>query len=182
LITTKELFKKLRKLDQKRAKTIDKNNRRRLIRSLEIVIKTKKPIPSLEKSPLPYPVLMIGIKKEGEENKFSSSPFATARVKEELNKLITKRVEKMFKLGLEEEVGRLVKKYGWIEALQTIGYQEWQEYFKNKINRDEVKNLIIRHTIQFAKRQMTWFKRDKRIKWVKNQKEAEKLIKEFLQK
>ena len=182
LITTKELFKKLRKLDQKRAKTIDKNNRRRLIRSLEIVIKTKKPIPSLEKSPLPYPVLMIGIKKEGEENKFSSSPFATARVKEELNKLITKRVEKMFKLGLEEEVGRLVKKYGWIEALQTIGYQEWQEYFKNKINRDEVKNLIIRHTIQFAKRQMTWFKRDKRIHWIKKQLEAEKLVKKFLRK
>jgi len=158
--TTAELFNKLKKLDPRRAKTIDRNNKRRLIRALEIVVKTKKPVPLLKKQPLPYPVLMIGIKKE-------------------LKTKINRRVEKMFKLGLEKEVKRLVKKYGWLTPLQTIGYQEWQDYFDRKINKNRVQELIATHTIQYAKRQMTWFKQDKRIKWVKNQKEAEKLVKKF---
>ena len=87
----------------------------------------------------------------------------------------------MFKLGLEKEVKRLVKKYGWILPLQTIGYQEWKDYFEGKTDKKAVKELIKLHTKQYTKRQMTWFKRDKRIHWVKNQKEAEKLTKAFLE-
>ena len=64
---TKELFDLLKKLDPRRAKAIDKKNRRRLIRALEIVIKTKKPVPLLKKDPIPYPVLIIGVKKPPEE-------------------------------------------------------------------------------------------------------------------
>ncbi len=97
-----------------------------------------------------------------------------------LKEKINLRVDEMIKDGLTKEVEKLVKKYGWIKTLQTIGYQEWQEYFENKITEDEVKNLIIRHTIQYAKKQMTWFKKDKRIYWIKKQPEAEKLVKEFL--
>ena len=160
-LKTKELFKKLKKLDPKRAKAIDKNNRRRLIRALEIVMKTKKPVPSFKKSPLPYPVLMIGVKDET-ENK------------------ISKRVDGMFKRGLEKEVKVLVKKYGWVQALKTIGYQEWKDYFEGKISDEEVKDLIILHTRQYAKRQMTWFRRDKRIHWTKNEKEAERLAEKFI--
>ena len=161
-LKVEELFKRLKKLDPKRAKTIDKNNKRRLIRALEIVIKTKKPVPSLNKKPLPYPVLMIGIKKETESK-------------------ITKRVDKMFKQGLEEETKNLAKKYGWIQTLQTIGYQEWKGYFEGKISKKEVKDLIILHTRQYAKRQMTWWKSDKRIHWIKKQPEAEKLVKDYLE-
>lgn len=158
-----DLFKKLKKLDPKRARTIDKRNKRRLIRALEIVIKTKKPVPSLKKNPLPYPVLMIGVKTET-KNK------------------IAERVNKMLKHELEKEVKNLVKKYGWVTILQTIGYQEWKEYFDRKISKNEVRNLIVLHTKQYAKRQMTWFKRNKRIKWIKGYKEAVKLTKEFLEK
>ncbi len=158
-LSIKELFKRLKKLDPSRAKTIDKKNKRRLIRALEIVIKTRKPVPSLKKKPLPYPVLMVGIEKDGLKNR------------------ITKRAEKMFKAGLEKEVKNLVKKYNWPPSFQTIGYQEWRDYFNGKINKEKLRELIITHTIQYAKRQMTWFKRDKRIKWVKNYQIAERLVK-----
>lgn len=162
-LTTEELFNKLKKLDPKRAKTIEKKNKRRLIRALEIVIKTKKPVPILKKSPVPYPVLIIGTKKgTGTE--------------------IMKRVDKMFKQELENEAKILVKKYGWVPALQTIGYQEWKEYFEGKTSKKEVKDLIVLHTRQYAKRQITWFKKDKRIHWVKDYKKTEKLVKEFLEK
>lgn len=161
--TAEELFKKLKKLDPKRAKIIERKNKRRLIRALEIIIKTKKSVPLVRKKPLPYPVLMLGIKIE----------------KENLESAIRKRVEKMFRMGLEKEVENLIKKYGWVPALQTIGYQEWEEYFTGRLDKKEVRDLIILHTKQFAKRQMTWFKRDKRICWIKKQPEAEKLVKKW---
>ncbi len=154
--TAAELYGILKKLDPQRAKTIEKKNPRRLIRAIEIVKKTKQPIPAFKKSPLPYPVLMIGIKLP----------------KKELQKRIKKRVEKMIKMGLEKEAKKLIKKYGWVPPLQTIGYQEWSS--------PNAKELIIQHTIQYSKRQMTWFKKDKRIRWIRNYKEAEKLTKSFL--
>jgi len=163
-LSANELFKRLKKLDPKRAKTIERKNQRRLIRALEIIIKTKRPVPVFKKQLLSYPVLLIGVKKE------------------KLEEAINQRVEKMFKLRLEKEVKGLVKKYGWILPLETIGYQEWSEkdYFKRKIDKKRVKELIKLHHRQYAKRQLTWFKRDKRIKWIKKQPEAEKLVTEFL--
>lgn len=156
--TTEALFKKLRKLDPYRAKSIDFKNRRRLIRALEIVIKTGKPVPKLKKEPL-FDIFYIGIKK--------SLP--------ELKKAINKRVDKMIKQGLEKEVKRLVKKYNRTMVLKSaIGYQEW-------LTDNPVMNIKL-HTYQFAKRQMTWFKRNKQIRWVQSYKQAEKLVKEFLRK
>jgi len=109
--------------------------------------------------------------------------------KAELKKRVKERVEKMFKQDLEKEVENLVKKYGWnLPAMQTIGYQEWKKYFEGKVSKKStvhtrgVKEKIMLHTTQFAKRQITWFKSDKRICWIKNRKEAEKLIKKFLEK
>ena len=161
----KELFKAYKKLDPKGAKFIDKDNKRRLIRAIEVCKITGKPFWEQRKKEEPiFRVLQIGIKLP----------------KKLLRNNIEKRVEKMFKDGLEKEARNLAKKYGLIPPLQTIGYQEWKEFFEGKINKEEVKKLIIQHTNKFAKRQMTWFKRDRRINWVKNLKEAEKLIKDFL--
>ena len=148
-LNIKELFRKLKKIDPERAKIIDKNNPRRLIRAIEIVMKTGKPIPELKKNPLPYPVLMVGLRLP----------------KNELKARIGQRVEKMIKLGLEKEARKFL--------VPIIGYQEW--------SLPNPKDLIIQHTIQYAKRQMTWFKKDKRIIWLKTQKEAKKLTKKFLQ-
>ncbi|KPJ55012.1 hypothetical protein AMJ47_02830 [Parcubacteria bacterium DG_72] len=162
------LFKKLKKLDPRRAETIDKNNKRRLIRALEIVLKTKKPVPSLKKQPIcqlaDSDVLILGLKKDI------------------LKELIVKRIKKMFRSGLEKEVNNLVKKYGWTQSFQTIGYQEWKDFFERKIDKNEVEKLIVQNTLKFAKRQITWFKRDKRIKWIKDYKSAQKLTKNFLKK
>jgi tRNA dimethylallyltransferase len=158
----KKLFEIYKKMDPKGAKTIDKENKRRLIRAIEVSKTTGEAFwNQRKKGKSLFDVLEIGIKIE----------------KEELKKRIEKRIEKMLKRGLEREVKNLVKKYGWIPPLQTIGYQEWRGFFENKITREEVENLIAKHTIQFAKRQMTWFKKDKRIHWIKTQEEAEKLIK-----
>lgn len=164
----KELFKIYKTLDPKGAKIIDRKNKRRLIRAIEVSKITKKPFwKQRGKGKSLFDALQIGIKLS----------------KNELKRRIKKRVKKMFKLGLEKEVKKLVKKYGWeIPPLQTIGYQEWKEYFTKKpaITKKELKEKIKLHTIQFTKRQMTWFKRDKRIRWVNERQEAEKLIKRFI--
>ena len=161
-----ELYKILKKLDPKRAKTIEKKNKRRLIRALEIVIKTKKPVPGLKKNPLPYPVLMLGIKKE----------------KKELKKLIKKRFLKWLKIGLIAEVKKLRKSGLSWKKIEDFGihYRVIAQYLQNKISYKEMIESSLRELQNFAKRQMTWWKSDKRIHWVNNRREAEKLVKEFL--
>ena len=162
-----ELYKILKKLDPKRAKTIEKKNKRRLIRALEIVIKTKKPVPGLKKNPLPYPVLMLGIKKE----------------KKELKKLIKKRFLKWLKIGLIAEVKKLRKLGLSWKKIEDFGihYRVIARYLQNKINYEGMIEKSIIELQNYAKRQITWFKRDKRIHWVKNYNKAEKIIKKFLE-
>jgi len=157
----KELFKIYKKLDAEGAKFIDKNNKRRLVRAIEVCKATKKPFWQQRQKQEPIlNVIQIGIKLP----------------KKELEKRISKRTDKMFKLGLEKEVKRLSKKYSKSPLLQTIGYREW---FENE-NRKEIKENIKMHTMQFAKRQMTWFKKDKRINWIRNYKKTKRLVESFL--
>lgn len=163
-LSAEELFKRLKKLDPRRAKTIDKKNRRRLIRALEIVIKTKKPVPVLKKKPFPYSVLILGIKKKN------------------LNKLIEKRFFGWLNQGFLTEVIKLKKRVISWKRIEGFGihYRTAAQYLQGKISNQEFINNSLKELRNYAKRQMTWFKRDKRIKWIKNQKEAEKLVKEFL--
>jgi len=151
-----ELFNILKELDQLRAETIDKHNKVRLIRAIEIAKQLGK-VPKLKKSPL-FDCLLIGVNRD------------------DLKDRIEKRTNQMFEQGLEQEVRKLK------DIPPIIGYQEWIEYFKGNISKEQVKEKIIKNTISFSKRQMTWFKKDKRIHWIKNQKQAEKLIKEFMEK
>jgi len=161
-----ELYKILKKLDPRRAKTIERKNPRRLIRAIEIVMKTKRPVPPLKFQPLPYPVLMIGIKRD----------------KKELQNLIKKRFFKWLRQGLIKEVVNL-KKLGlsW-KRIEDFGihYRAIARYLQNKIGDKEMIENSIREIQNYAKRQITWFKRDKRIHWIKNQNEAERLIINFL--
>lgn len=152
-----QLFKILQKLDKVRAESIDKRNPRRLIRAIEIA-KQFGQVPAITKKPQ-FDCLILGVNPS----------------KEELKKRIEKRTEKMIGLGLEKEVRHLVKKYGWTPVLEnTIGYAEWKEVMTLP------SKVISLHTMQFAKRQMTWFKRDKKIRWVRNGKQAVALIKKFI--
>ncbi len=166
LISTEKLFEKLKKLDPERAEKIDGKNRRRLIRALEIVIKTKRPVPIFKKLPLPYPVLIIGIKKE----------------KERLKKIIKKRFFNWLEKGFLKEVKKIKKSGLSRKKIEEFGihYRTASQYLQRKINeREFIENSLI-ELQNYAKRQMTWFKRDKRINWVKNYKESEKLTKNFL--
>jgi len=167
-LDTKSLFEKLKKLDQRRAKNIDQSNRRRLIRALEIVIKTGKAVPILKKQPLPYPVLMIGIKKTPEE----------------LKKLIKLRLNKRLNAGMVKEVKKLRQSgISWKKLVDFgLEYRFVALYLQGLINRKKMIELIQKESEHFTKRQMTWFKRDERIYWIKKQSEAEKLIKDFLAK
>ncbi len=160
--SVKELYQILKKLDSKRAKNVDKFNPRRLIRAIEIVMKTKKPVPPLKFQPLPYPVLIIGIRKE----------------KEELKKLIKKRLLRRFRQGMINEVKKLRKNGVSWERLEEFGleYRWIARYLQKKISYNEMVEKLQKDSEHFAKRQMTWFKKDKRIQWIRNYREAEKLV------
>lgn len=162
-----QLFLILKKLDPARAKTIDSKNPRRLIRAIEIIKGTGKPILRVLQGPtLQNPkVLQIGIK----------------RSKGKRRKLIKKRLYKRLENGMVAEVKKLHKDGLSWKRLEELGleYRYVAQYFQEKISYEQMKERIQRESEHFAKRQMTWFKRDKRIHWVTNKKEAEKLIKNF---
>lgn len=163
--TEKELFKIYKKLDPEGAKFIDKKNKRRLIRAIEVCKLTGEPFWQNRKKQKPiFDVLEIGIKIN----------------KSDLKKRVEERTKKMLELGLEKEAKKLFKEYGEIPLLKTIGYQEFKDYFEGKITKEKVEELINIHTLQFIKRQMTWFKKDKKIIWLKKLSQIEKTIKSFL--
>ncbi len=156
-LTTEKLFVKLVKLDETTAKRIDKHNKRRLIRAIEIVQTSGKPIPALEKIS-PYDVLKIGIK---------ISP-------EKLKANIKKRLEKRLKIGMIKEVENLHKNGLSWKRLDDLGleYRYTSHYLRGLITYEEMKEKILRESYQYAKRQMTWFKRDKNIKWISKPEKA----------
>ena len=84
--------------------------------------------------------------------------------KDELQKRINTRVDKMMETGLADEVKRLLP-YKHLNALQTVGYAELFDFFEHKKSWEKAIDEIKIHTRQYAKRQMTWFKKDKEIKW-----------------
>ena len=164
-----ELMKWLESLDPKTALAVDVNNKRRIIRALEVCILSGVPFSDqqLKGEPI-FDILKIGIDVE----------------RETLYERIEKRVQEMFDKGLLKEVEALMKqKYSWdLPSMSGIGYSQFKGYLEGVISLGEVKENLKRDTRKYAKRQMTWFKRDKEIKWCKEYSDAEKLIKIFLDK
>jgi len=150
--TKEELLEIYKKIDSAGAEIIDTKNKRRLVRAIEVAF--KRPFFRETKNAPEYDILKLGIKVE----------------KQELEKRINKRVDQMIKMGLEKEVNKLPSKS---KILETIGYREWKEYKGN----EEIKERIKINTFKFAKRQITWFKKDKSINWIKSYSEAKKFIK-----
>jgi tRNA dimethylallyltransferase len=137
-----------------------------MIRAVEVCLKTKKPFSQQ--------------RKKG-QHLFNACQIGLKLDKETLEKKIDQRAEKMFQVGLIEEAKKLAKKYNPdLPSMSSIGYQEIIQYLDNKITLEQTKKLIKTHTNQYARRQMIWFKRDKRIKWIKNYSQAEKLTRNFL--
>lgn len=136
----------LDELDPAAKETIDVNNSRRVLRAIEIIRSSNKPLAAnLPVSPLP-------------EAEFW--PIVVTKPRHELHDNIARRVDLMLADGLEAEVRRLVAVYGPQAAgLQAIGYHEWLAFIEGQITIEQVRELIIIHTRQYAKRQETWFRR-----------------------
>jgi len=164
-ISAENLYKELKKVDPKRAKTIDKYNKRRLIRALEIIRATGKPVPAIKESSK-YTVLYVGINPP----------------KEILEKKITLRLKSRIKQGMIKEVKDLLNSGVTKKRLHDFGleYRWVGNYLNNKITRQEMEVGLLRDIIKYSKRQMTWFKKNKEIHWIKNEREAEKLVRKFI--
>ncbi|MBI2454010.1 MAG: tRNA (adenosine(37)-N6)-dimethylallyltransferase MiaA [Parcubacteria group bacterium] len=146
------LYAELQKTDPEAAAITSPANKRRIIRALEVIYGTgKKFSEQRRKGPMLFNSLKIGI--TGSKN--------------ELKTKILQRTDQMIKNGLAEEVGRLQKKYLWsLVPMQSIDYQEFKEYFEGTRGLSKTIALINQHHLAYAKRQMTWFKKDKDIHWV----------------
>ncbi len=148
------LLEKLKKFDFETYQRIDKNNPRRVIRALEVYYLTGQPISKLQKVKQRKPDYEIYI-------------FGLNWDRKILYERINKRTEKMIKNGLIDEVKTVIEKFGEDVnvVLQTVGYKEVIQFLKNEISYDEMIELIKRNTRRYAKRQLTWFRKDKNIFW-----------------
>lgn len=165
--SNKWLFARLKKLDPETAANIDLQNKRRLVRALEVCLTSNLPFSKQRKKGKSlYNILEIGLDLE----------------REKLYKVIGDRVDLIIRAGLVKEVKSLIRRgYGWnLPAMSGIGYRQVGQYLRGEIGLERGIELIKRDTRRYAKRQLTWFRRDKRIKWIRGPKEAEKLVTKFL--
>ena len=148
------LQENLKILDPKHYSIMDLSNSQRLIRALEVCIITSKP----------YSSLLTSTKKI---RSFKMLKFLLHIDKNQLEKNIEKRVDHMVNNGLFQEVENLRDKKK-LNALNTVGYKEIFNFFNGDSTKEEAINLIKRNTKKYAKRQMTWFKKDVSYQWIEN--------------
>jgi tRNA dimethylallyltransferase len=152
------LYKYLGELDPEAAGKITRNDTRRIIRALEVSLKSSSNISDMQKrftQPLPYEFIKIGLSRD----------------RKELYSLIEKRVDEMIANGLEEEVKNVLhlieaSSVSPLPSMQAIGYKEIAMYLQGGIPRDEAVRLIKRGSKRYAKRQFTWFRKEEGISWV----------------
>lgn len=155
LYAKRNLYGTLKKIDPEAAKAIHPNDKKKIVRALEIYYTTKKTKTALKASTRPL------------SDKFDVRMFGLIMPREALYKRINERVEGMFKAGFLDEAKALLKVKMGVTAKQAIGYKEAFEYLKKSDEGiGELKELIKKNTRHYAKKQLTWFRADKRIKWV----------------
>lgn len=167
-LSNEQLEERLRKNDPDAADNIDDANRRRLLRAIEIVESTGKSLASQQrKGDQKFEPLMIGIETD----------------REVLYERIEMRVDKMIAEGLVDEVRALKEEYGCeVNAMTGIGYRQICAFLDGYMKLRDAIDVLKRDTRHYAKRQMTWFRRDARIKWVTSAQQAIELVEEFLEK
>ena len=188
--TAEQLFAELKKLDPNRAKNIDRFNKRRLIRALEIIYKTGRPVPPFIISHPCHPELDSGsrlgfrVKPGMTSSGFDTLFIGVKKTKNELTKMIHQRLLRRLKQGLITEVKKLKKTGLSWRRLEEFGleYRWIAKYLQKKIDYQTMINSLQKDSEHFAKRQMTWFKRDNRIHWIKNKNQGQKLAAQFLNK
>ena len=145
------LVEELKSRDPETYSRIDKENSQRVIRALEVCLVSRRPLSSFSSG--------------GKKRDFEIEKIGLSRPREELYSRINQRVLDMIRLGLEEEVRSLLP-YRDLKALQTVGYKEMFDYLDGKYPLEEAVRLIQRNTRHYAKKQMTWWRRDNSIKWI----------------
>ena len=151
--SNEELFEKLVELDPKSSEDIHPNNRKRVIRALELCMSGTSKTEQNENSMLidsPYDALYIGIGYQDRQKLYDR---------------INKRVDLMLEAGLENEARQMLGKQG-LTARQAIGHKELQPYIDGNITLDEAVEGLKRETRRYAKRQLTWFRRNENINWL----------------
>lgn len=159
-MSNEELYNELVKIDEETARKIHPNNRKRVLRGIQIYLESgekKSHLIDSQQHKLLYDVEFIGISK---------------KTREELYECINQRVDKMIEDGLIEEVNDLMKKYQpTLRAFQAIGYKELMEN-PNQGNIDDIVLLIKQRTRNYAKRQYTYFNNQLPVKWFDNYQDA----------
>lgn len=147
------LQEEVARLDPVFYQTGENQNPQRLMRALEVFKSTGRSILDFRKG------------KKAKRD-FITKKIALDLPKEQLHSNISHRVDQMMEDGLAEEVRSLIP-YQHLNALQTVGYKELFDHFNGEVSLNEAKELIKKNTRQYAKRQMTWFRKDKEFQWVR---------------
>ena len=150
------IYEKLLKVDPRSAAKIHPNDTKRIVRALEVFEVTGKPISELQAT------------RRGLQDKYEIKIFGLDLTREELDRRINERVDKMFRQGLVREVKKLLKSKLSRTSRCAIGINEVKGYLDGCYSLEEAKELIKRNTRHYARRQLTWFRKDKRISWLKN--------------
>lgn len=148
------LYDKLLAVDKEAAAKIHPHDARRIIRALEVYTLTGKPISELWR------------KRRGLSEKYEIRIFGLNKDRQELYEDINARIETMFQQGLVEEVRRVCKKKISLTCSQAIGLKEVRGYLEGNYDLAFAQELMKKNTRNYAKRQMTWFRKDKRIFWL----------------
>ena len=157
-----KLQKELKEVDPEYYEKLDLNNSQRLIRGLEIYRGTGNTISSFRKN-------------ESKKRDFEVIKIGVELPREALYARINRRVDLMLDAGLLEEVKRLESKKH-LNALQTVGYKEFFDYLLEMTTLEEAVELVKRNTRRYAKRQITWFKKEEGLIWIENP-DVEKVLK-----
>lgn len=150
-----KLYNEAIKIDPEAMSKISKNDKKRIIRVLEIYHKTGKTKTEQE------------IESRKNEVKYNYKMFAITMDRERLYERIEKRVDQMIEEGLIEEVQNIANKYKkFPTAMQGLGYKETKEFLEDKITKKEMIDKIKKETRHYAKRQLTWFRKNKGTIWL----------------
>jgi tRNA dimethylallyltransferase len=150
-----KLYQELKNIDPKLVKKIEPNDKQRILRGLEVYLKTGKKMSELQEA-------------ETQKADFIPIMYGLNAERSYLYERINQRVDDMLERGFLAEAANL-KIGGYskeLNSLNTVGYKEIFEYLDDKISYDEMIELIKRNSRRYAKRQLTWFRKDERIKWI----------------
>lgn len=151
--STGSLYRRLREIDPETAALVSADDRRRVVRALEVCALTGRKMSEVKEEltePLPYDFAKV----------------ALSRDREELYRMIEERVDEMMRRGLLDEVRKVLGMNPSRTAMQAIGYKELKGHLEGEYPIEEAVSLIKRNTRRYAKRQFTWFRSEEGLRWV----------------